>query len=124
MMKLLIQVVHWIVYAYYVYLFGYASLFKVFQKESMMISMDSLGFNKTWTLLIGYGELLGVVGLLVGLWFHEVKNIAVLWLFPFAVGALMVHFAHHEYEHYYAALFGCFSSLILLATDKYFKIAL
>lgn len=123
-MKLLIQIVHWAVYAYYVYLFGYASLFKVFQKQSMMESMDSLGFNKTWTLLIGYGELLGVIGLLAGLWYHEVKNASVLWLFPFAVGALMVHFAHQEYQYYYAALLGCISSIVLLATDKYFKIVL
>lgn len=123
-MKLLIQIVHWSVYAYYVYLFGYASLYKIFQKQSMMTSMSSLGFDKTWTLLIGYGELIGLIGLLVGIWFHEVKNGAVLWLFPFAIGALMVHFAHQEYQYFYAALFGCISSVVLLATDKYFKIVL
>lgn len=122
-MKIL-QIVHWAAYACYVYLFGYASLFKVFQKQSMMQSMNSLGFNKTWTLLIGYGELLGVIGLLAGLWYHEVKNISVLWLFPFAVGALMVHFAHNDYQYYYASLSGCIVSVLLLATDKHFKILL
>jgi len=117
-------IVHWTAYAYYVYLFGYASLFKVFQKDSMMDSMVSLGFNKTWTLLIGYAELLGVLGLLAGFWFRPAKNIAVLWLFPFAIGALMVHFAHHEYEYFYGAFFGCVSSVVLLATDKHFRIVL
>jgi hypothetical protein len=121
---MIVQIVHWIAYAYYVYLFGYASLFKVFQKESMMNSMQSLGFGTTWTLVIGYGELLGVVALLAGLWFHPLKNGAVLWLFPFAIGALMTHFAHHEHQHFYGALLGCITSVILLATDKHFRIAL
>jgi hypothetical protein len=119
-----IQIIHWITYAYYLYLFGYASLFKVFQKQSMMEGMQQLGFSKTWTLLIGYGELLGVCGLIAGLWFHEIRNISVLWLFPFAIGALMVHFAHHEYHHFYGALCGCVASVILLITDKHFKIIL
>ena len=118
------QLIHWGTFAYYVYLFGYASLFKVFQKESMMVGMLSFGFDKTWTLLIGYGELLGVVGLLVGIWYHEVKNLAVLWLFPFAVGALMVHFAYHDYQTFYGALLGCIASVVLLATDKHFKLTI
>ena len=118
------QLIHWGTFAYYVYLFGYASLFKVFQKESMMVGMLSFGFDKTWTLLIGYGELLGVVGLLVGIWYHEVKNLAVLWLFPFAVGALMVHFAYDDYQTFYGALFGCIASVVLLATDKHFKLTI
>lgn len=117
-------ITHWVAYTYYVYLFGYASLFKVFQKQSMIQGMESLGFNTTWTMLIGYGELLGVTGLIAGLWYHPARNAAVLWLFPFAVGALMVHFAHHDYEHFYGALFGCVSSIVLLATDKRFRIAL
>lgn len=117
-------IVHWVAYAYYVYLFGYASLFKVFQKRSMMEGMQSFGFGKTWTLLIGYGELLGVIGLIVGLWYHEVKNASVLWLFPFAVGALMVHFAHNDYIDFYDALFGCVAAVLILITDKYFKLIL
>ena len=119
-----LKFVHWSTYAYYVYLFGYASLFKVFQKPDMMEGMEHFGFNKTWALLIGYGELLGVVGLIAGLWYHEVRNAAVLWLFPFAVGALMVHFAHHDYSDFRGALFGCIASVVLLATDKHFRIIL
>jgi len=122
-MKIL-PLIHWIVYAYYCYLFGYASLFKLFQKQSMMEGMLSLGFNKTWTIAIGIGELLGVVGLLAGLWIHEIKNASVLWLFLFATGALMVHFAHHDYQDFYDALWGCIAAVILLATDRNFKIIL
>ncbi len=92
-------------YAYYLYVFGYASLFKVFQKQSMMQSMDSLGFNKTWTLGIGVGELLGV-----------------LLLFPFAIGAFTAHMAYGEYHHFYNSLMMCILSVVLLATDKNFKI--
>lgn len=123
-MQNVLRLVHWAAYAYYVYLFGYASLFKVFQKQSMMDSMHSLGFNEVWTLFIGYSELLGVVGLLVGLWVHQIKNASVLWLFLFAVGALMVHFAHNDYEYFYSAFFGCVAAVVLLFTDNHFKILL
>ncbi|MGE8293778.1 MAG: DoxX family protein, partial [Sphingobacterium sp.] len=82
-MEIIKSIVHWLSYAYYLYVFGYASLFKVFQKQSMMQSMDSLGFNKTWTLGIGIGELFGVILLLIGLYKPELKNIGILLLFPF-----------------------------------------
>ncbi|WP_018126273.1 DoxX family protein [Balneola vulgaris] len=121
-MKTLFQIINWGAYSYLVYAFGYASLFKVFQKQSMMENMNNFGFGKLWTLFIGYGELLGVVGLLVGFWYHEVKNISVLWLFPFAVGALMVHFAHHDFKYFYTAFYCCIACVLLLLTDKHFKI--
>ncbi|HMP91751.1 MAG TPA: DoxX family protein [Phnomibacter sp.] len=121
-MQTIISFIHRIAYAYFIYLFGYASLFKVFQKQNMMEGMQSLGFGRTWTLLIGYSELLGVIGLIVGLRFHQVKNISVLWLFPFAVGALMVHFAHQDYLYFYDSLFGCIAAVVILGTDKYFRI--
>ena len=117
-------VVHWAAYAYFVYLFGYASLFKVFQKQDMMKNMEMLGFGKSWTLLIGYGELLGVIGLLAVLWHKPLKNASILWLFPFAIGALMVHFAYNDYQYFYGALFGCITSILLLITDKRFKVVL
>lgn len=120
----IVPLIHWAAYGYYVYLFGYASLFKVFQEKNMMDGMDDLGFNTTWTLLIGYGELFGVFALVAGLWYRPVKNAAVLWLFPFAIGALMVHFAHNDYQYFYGALFGCISSVVLLATDKHFRVVL
>jgi hypothetical protein len=66
--------------------------------------------------------LLGVVGFLLGLWNHPIKNASVLWLFPFAIGALMVHFAHNDYHDSYDALMVCRISLILLLTDKHFKV--
>ncbi|WP_034040707.1 DoxX family protein [Wocania ichthyoenteri] len=123
-MKILVQVAHWISYGYLIYAFGYASLFKVFQKESMMGNMSNFGFGKIWTLFIGYGELLGVIGLVVGFWMHQVKNISTLWLLPFAIGALMVHFAHNDYKHFYTALYCCIAGIILLITDKNFKVIL
>jgi hypothetical protein len=121
---MLIQIIHWIVYCYYLYLFGYASLFKILQRANMMEGMNALGFNKIWTLAIGYGELLGVVGLLLGIWWHEAKNASVIYLFCFSLGALMVHFAHHDYKDFYDALFGCIAAVILLTTDKFFSIQL
>jgi hypothetical protein len=90
----------------------------------MMEGMQSLGFNKAWTLAIGIGELLGVIGLLAGVWVHEIKNASVLWLFSFAIGALMVHFAHHDYQDFYGALWGCIIAVFLLATDRHLRIVL
>tara|TARA_R110000744_G_scaffold297218_1_gene407010 strand:- start:1096 stop:1467 length:372 start_codon:yes stop_codon:yes gene_type:complete len=123
-MKILVQVAHWIAYGYLIYAFGYASLFKVFQKESMMGNMNNFGFGKIWTLFIGYGELLGVIGLIVGFWMHQVKNLSSIWLLPFAIGALMVHFAHNDYKYFYTALYCCIACIIVLVTDKNFKIIL
>lgn len=90
----------------------------------MMDGMSGFGFNKAWTLVIGYLELLGVLGLLTGIISNEVKNASVIFLFPFGVGALMVHFAHRDYHDYYEALIVTVLSVVLLATDKSFKIVL
>jgi hypothetical protein len=121
---MILQAIHWLTFCYYLYLFGYASLFKVFQKKEMIEGMESLGFNKTWTLCIGFGELIGVVALIVGIWSHQIKNAGVIYLFLFAVGALMVHFAHKDYADFYDALFGAIAGMVLLITDKHFKLAL
>lgn len=118
------RVLHWSGYVYFLYIFGYASLYKIFQKTTMMESMQSFGFNKTWTIMIGTGEVIGVVALLIGFWNHKVKNSAILFLFPFAVGALITHFAHQEYSHYYNALICCILSVFLLVTDKNFRIVI
>lgn len=121
-MEKLISILHWCAYVYYIYIFGYASLYKVFQKKTMMDSMLSLGFNKPFTIIIGVAELIGVILLLVGFWHHGVKNIGILFLTPFAIGALTAHFAHQEYNHYYNALICCVLSGVLLFTDKHFQI--
>ena len=115
--------IHWAALLYYIYVFGYASLFKVFQKQSMMHSMLSLGFNKTWTIIIGIEELIGIILVVIGIFKPPCKNIGILLLFPFAVGAFTAHMAHNEYHHYYNALLMCLLTIILLATDKQFKIA-
>lgn len=117
-------IIHWAALAYYLYVFGYASLFKVFQKQSMMQNMQALGFNKTWTVLIGIGELIGVILVVIGIFKPQFKNAGVLLLFPFAIGAFTAHMAHHEYSHYYNALLMCILSIVLLATDKHFKLVL
>ncbi len=118
------SLIHWSSLVYYVYVFGYASLFKVFQKSSMMQSMQSLGFTKTATILIGAGELLGVALILAGLFKRRLKTLGVIYLFPFAVGAFATHMAHQEYSHFYNSLMMCVLTVVLLFTDKHFKITL
>ncbi len=117
-------IIHWLSYAYYLYVFGYASLFKIFQKPSMMESMQSLGFNKTWTIMIGIAELIGVLLIVIGIFTPHVKNAGILFLFPFAIGAFTAHMAHQEYNHFYNSLLMCILTIILLATDKNFKISI
>lgn len=90
----------------------------------MMQSMQSLGFNKSWTILIGIGELLGVILLVIGLFKPQFKNMGILLLFPFAVGAFTTHMAHKEYNHFYDSLMMCILTIVLLGTDKHFKIIL
>ena len=121
-MEKITTIIHWLSYTYYLYVFGYASLFKIFQKDSMMQSMQSLGFNKTWTILIGIGEFIGVVLLLIGLFKPQYKNLAILLLLPFAIGAFTAHMAHQEYHYFYNALLMCILTVVLLTTDKNFRI--
>lgn len=123
-MEKITAIIHWLSFTYYLYVFGYASLFKVFQKKSMMESMQNLGFNKTWTILIGIGELIGVILLVIGLFKPQYKNLAILFLLPFAVGAFTAHMAHQEYHHFYNSLIMCILTIVLLITDKSFKIIL
>ncbi|QDH79938.1 DoxX family protein [Echinicola soli] len=123
-MELIKKIIYWLCYTYYLYVFGYASLFKVFQKKSMMENMLSLGFNKTWTTLIGIGELLGVMMLVAGLFWQPLRNGAILLLFPFAVGAFTAHMAHQEYLYFYNSLIMCILSVVILTLDKNFNISL
>lgn len=90
----------------------------------MMESMQSLGFNKHWTLIIGAGELIGVLLIVIGIFKPDLKNLGILLLFPFAVGAFTAHMAHQEYHHFYDSLLMCILTVVLLSTDKYFKIVL
>lgn len=121
-MEIAKSAIHWLSYAYYLYVFGYASLFKVFQKQSMMQSMQSLGFNKNWTIAIGVLELIGVILIIVGIFKPQLKNMGILFLFPFAVGAFTAHMAHQEYQHFYNSLIMCVLTIVLLLTDKQFRI--
>lgn len=117
-------IIYWAGYVYYVYVFGYASLFKVFQKPAMMQGMEAFGFNKIPTILIGVCELSGALLMLIGLFKAVYRNIAILFLFPFAIGAFTTHLAHREYNDFYNALAVCVLSVIMLWADKTFKITL
>ncbi len=122
-MDILRKIAHWSAYAFLLYIFGYASIFKVLQLEDMVKNMQMLGFDKNWTLAIGIGELVGWIALLLGLKFRVLKNIAALYLFPFGVGALTAHFAHGEYMRYHNALLATVCSVLVVVLDKNFKIS-
>lgn len=87
-----------------------------------MDNMAALGFNKIWTMAIGIGKLIGVILLLIGLFKPQFKNAAIIFLFPFAIGAFTTHMAHNEYHHSYNSLVVCILSVLMLLTDARFKI--
>lgn len=123
-MKKAADYLHWAGYLWYIYIFGYASLFKIFHVESMVTGMEAFGFDLLWNDIIGWAEVLGVAGLIAGFWKPKIKNLAILWLFPFAIGAFTAHMAHREYDHFFNSLVVTLLSYILLATDKHFRIKL
>jgi hypothetical protein len=121
-MKILI-VIHWVAFAAFTWIFGYAALYKVLKVPAMMEGMASMGFQETWTLVIGWGELLGVAGLLASLFYPPVRSIAVLWLLPFGIGAFTAHMSyHHVFPHYLNAMLACILPVILLWTDRHFHV--
>ncbi|CAD0218685.1 DoxX family protein [Chryseobacterium sp. JV274] len=118
------NILYWVLYIGYLYIIVPSSLFKIFQRPAMMQSMESLGFNKTWTLAIGIAEVIGVVLVILGLYRSQFRTIGILFLFPFAIGAFTTHMAHQEYHHYGHSLIMCCLSAILLFLDNRIKINL
>lgn len=117
-----LNIIRGIFYSGFVFIFGYAALYKVFERPGMMQGMAAFGFDTNWTLLIGYAELIGTIGLLIGLAYPRILRLAILWLFPFAIGAFTVHMANEEYHHFYNSLFCCIAPVILFLTDKKLKL--
>lgn len=64
------SIIRAIFYTGFLFIFGYAALFKIFHWQEMMQGMAMFGFNTTWTTLIGYAELLGVIGLILDYSIH------------------------------------------------------
>lgn len=119
------NVIHWAAFIVFAYIFGYASLFKVLQLQGMMQGMASMGFGTTWTLAIGWAELIGFIGLLISLYYPPLRSISVLWLWPFAIGAFTMHMGyHHPFSVYLNSLLVCIMPVLLLWTDKHFKVQL
>lgn len=88
-----------------------------------MEGMESMGFGTNATLIIGWIETIGVLGLIAGIFIPAVKPVAVLLLWPFAIGALTTHFSyHHPFGEYMNALLVCILPVIILFTDTHFKV--
>lgn len=122
-MSLLIQVIHWISVTVFSFIFGYAGIKKLYQEETMMMGMEELGFDVTWTLAIGFAEVLGTIGVLAGIFVHPVKIISVLLLMPFAIGAFTMHMSQqHLFSIYWQSLAVCVLSVVILWTDKEFEL--
>jgi uncharacterized membrane protein YphA (DoxX/SURF4 family) len=73
---------------------------------------------------IGSDETAGVVVVLLGLYEPRLKSLGIIFLLPFAIGALTAHFAHQDYRYYYDALTLCILSVFLAWTDPRFKIVI
>ena len=91
----------------------------------MMEGMASMGFGEHATVWIGWLETIGVLGLIAGIFLPVAKPVAVIFLWPFAIGALTTHFSyHHPLSEYLNALLVCIMPVILLITDRHFKIVI
>ncbi|QCX53630.1 DoxX family protein [Elizabethkingia sp. JS20170427COW] len=117
-------IAYWLCYVWYLYIIAPSAIKKITQHSGMMQSMQSLGFDKTWTIAIGIAEIIGVLFVIVGLYKSQLRTLGILLLFPFAIGAFTTHMAHQEYYHFYNSLIMCFLSFILLCLDKRIKINL
>lgn len=116
-------VLHWLAFIIYCWIFGYAGIYKIVKVPDMMQGMASMGFGEMATLWIGWAETIGVAGLLLSIFIPAVRPVAVLWLWPFAIGALTAHFSyHHAFSDYRNALLVCIMPAVLLATDKHFEV--
>ena len=89
-----------------------------------MSNMKAFGFNEQWTILIGVFEVIGVLLFLAGLYKPSLRAIAILFLFPFAIGAFTTHMAYQDYQYYYNSLLVCILSVVMLWADSKFKIVL
>jgi hypothetical protein len=73
-------------------LFTGAGAMKVLGTQEMVNNMNAIGYGTNWRLFIGIAELLGVVGL----WLPRTRALALLLLWPFAVGGWAVHISHNH----------------------------
>lgn len=122
-MSLAIKIIHWISVTVFSFIFGYAGIKKLYQEETMMMGMEQLGFSVTWTLAIGFAEVLGTIGVLAGIFVRPVKIISVLLLMPFAIGAFTMHMSQqHPFGIYWQSLVVCLLSIIILWTDEEFEL--
>lgn len=120
----LFAIVHWTSFAVLVLIFLWGASQKILQQPGMIQDMKSLGFNVSWTIAIGVGETIGLTGLILGLKYRRLKTASAIFLFPFAVGAFMVHMAHNDYNGFWAALICSVCSIALLLFDRHFQIRL
>ena len=109
----------------FTYIFAYAGIYKIIKVSEMMSGMKSMGFDETATGIIGWAEMIGVAALITGIFIPKVKPIAVIWLWPFAIGALTTHFSyHHQFPEYLSALLVSVLPVVLLGTDKHFRVVI
>lgn len=119
------QILHWTSLMIYICIFGYAGLQKIFYSPGMVEGMAALGFGVKWTFIIGLAEVIGVTGIIVGLFVRPVKIISVLLLLPIAIGAFTIHIGHHHpLSIYWQALIICILSIVILWTDEKFKLVI
>ena len=117
-------ILYWICYLWYLYIIAPSATKKIILYPGMVQSMQSLGFDTTWTLAIGIAEIIGVLLVIAGLFKSQLRTLGILLLFPFVIGAFTAHMAHQEYYHFYNSLIMCVLSFILLFLDERIRINL
>jgi uncharacterized membrane protein YphA (DoxX/SURF4 family) len=114
---------HWLAIVPFGYIFCKAGFSKILKVEEMVEGMRQIGFGIQPTLIIGWAEVLGLVGLIAGIWFPAVKLVSILLLWIFSISALAIHISyHHPIEELKEALIVTILPLLILATDRHIKL--
>lgn len=74
-------------------IYGMAALMKLTKNPAMAARLEEAGFAGSWPLFIGVTELAGTVAMFI----PKLRRLALLGLWPYAVGGLAVHMSYgHE----------------------------
>ncbi|TAE32885.1 MAG: DoxX family protein [Cytophagales bacterium] len=92
-------------------IFVVAGGLKTFSAKEMVDNMSAIGYGSNWQRFIGITELIGVIGL----WIPRFRALALVLLWPYAVGGLAVHISHGHSFWERSSLAALVSLLIPLA---------
>lgn len=113
-------------FAYFALLpyFFWAGFIKIIAHEITVNAMTAMGYPLAIIQIIGYIEVLSVLGAVLGIFFknHQLKNISIFFIACTLLCAVMAHLPQWELYHWISGFGLLTASLVCLLTDPHFKI--